>query len=153
MTGASLVLICALELLGRSPESLPPIKLVDQPIAGTMANLEAYVLANNPTIYVITSTDTFRRADCSDRGSLVKLASVIAHEEWHVKKGLDEKGAYQAQLMSLMLMGVGPDTGVYLSVQRAMRFALSEEGKAALRTLGSSAVVAASTASSLHQPD
>jgi hypothetical protein len=70
-----------------------------------------------------------------------------------VRKGHDEKGAYQAQLMSLMLMGVGPDTGVYLSVQRAMRFALSAEGKAALRALGSSAVVAASTASSLHQPD
>jgi hypothetical protein len=131
MSGASLVLMCALDLLGRSPESLPPIKLVERPIAGASLTVEAYVLSDSPVIYIVTSTPAFRDARCEDRSSLVKLASIIAHEEWHVRRGTDERGAYEAQLMTLMTLGAGPETWVYNSVRRAMRHVLATKSKAA----------------------
>ena len=127
MSGASFVLLCTLELMGRSPESLPPIKLVDAPVAGASSNVEGYVIAGIPVIHIVTSTPAFREADCYDRTTLVKLASIIAHEEWHVRHGRDERSAYEAQLMTLMMLGAGPDTGVYHNVRRAMRHVLKAE--------------------------
>lgn len=127
MSGASFVLMCTLELMGRSPESLPPIKLVDAPAVGASANVEGYVITGVPVIHIVTSTQAFRDADCGDRATLVKLASIIAHEEWHVRHGRDERSAYEAQLMTLMMLGAGPDTGVYHQVRRAMRHVLKAE--------------------------
>ena len=50
-----------------------------------------------------------------------KLASVLAHEEWHIRNGADESGAYYAQLTTLLRLGVPPDNNVYRSVQRSMQ--------------------------------
>jgi hypothetical protein len=116
--------MCTLELLGRSPESLPPIKLVDAPIAGASMNVEGYVISGLPVIHLVTSSQAFRQADCFDRVTLVKLASIIAHEEWHVRHGGDERGAYEAQLMTLVMLGAGPDTSLHYSVRRSMSLVL-----------------------------
>ena len=35
---------------------------------------------------------------CRAYTAIVKLASIITHEEWHVRYGADGRGAYRAQL-------------------------------------------------------
>ena len=49
-----------------------------------------------------------------------KLASILAHEEWHVRHGPDEKGAYETHLITLISLGQPPGTGVYHAVQMSM---------------------------------
>src|SRR5688572_5165649 len=51
MTPAATVLVCALELLGRSPSSFPPIKLLDVRPAHASVNAEAFVATGVNTIY------------------------------------------------------------------------------------------------------
>jgi hypothetical protein len=58
-------------------------------------------------IFVYTRSRTFQCASASrrDQGQcLLKLASVIVHEAWHLRNGLDEVGAYEAQLSFLRLI-------------------------------------------------
>ncbi len=45
-----MVLVCALELLGRSAAALPPIELVAGPPPGAAANVEAFVRAGSGVI-------------------------------------------------------------------------------------------------------
>jgi hypothetical protein len=55
-------------------------------------------------IFVYTGSRTFRCASVAHRDQyqcLLKLASVIVHEVWHLTKGPDERGAYDAQLAFL----------------------------------------------------
>jgi hypothetical protein len=126
MTGAAAaVILCALDLLGRSPKHLPPIELVERAPPGGSSNVEGYVITGQNTIFVVTSTWAYRDAECNNRRSLLKLASILVHEEWHIRHGPDERGAYEAQLRSLILLGEGPDTALYHSVYRAMRHVLS----------------------------
>jgi hypothetical protein len=126
MTGAAAaVILCALDLLGQSPSRMPPIELVQRAPENGSPNAEGYVLTGQNTIFVITSTWAFRDARCDNRRSLLKLASILAHEEWHVRHGPDERGAYGAQMRALMLLGAGPDTALYHSVYRSMRHVLS----------------------------
>ena len=49
-----------------------------------------------------------------------KLASILAHEEWHVRHGPDEKAAYERQLITLIQLGLQPGSGVYREVQLSM---------------------------------
>ena len=49
-----------------------------------------------------------------------KLASILIHEERHMRYGEDEDGAYHAQLTTLALLGLPPDSAVYVSVQKSM---------------------------------
>jgi hypothetical protein len=49
-----------------------------------------------------------------------KLASILAHEEWHVKHGPDERAAYEAQLTTLIRLGVQPGSSLYIGVVRSM---------------------------------
>ena len=131
MTPAATVLVCALELLGRSPASFPPIKLLDVRPAHASVNAEAFVESGVHTIYLLTTSEVFRSAlkattRCGNRNALRKLASVIVHEEWHVRHGSDEEGAYSAQLTTLAMLG-GRDTPVYNNVQRAMVAVLSQQ--------------------------
>ena len=49
-----------------------------------------------------------------------KLASILAHEEWHIRHGSDERGAYQQQLITLIRLGMQPGTGLYREVQLSM---------------------------------
>lgn len=121
MTAAAAVLVCAIEILGRSPASMPQIELVATRPADVSANADAFVRDTADVIYVVTASDAFANARCGSQRSMMKLASIIAHEEWHIRNGNDERRAYEHQLMTLLRLGATPDSGVYRSVARAMR--------------------------------
>src|SRR5262245_1318563 len=121
MVGAPAVIACTLALLGRSPDSMPPITLIEAVPPHVSANAEAFVWSGEARIYVITSAPAFHDARCWNPGSLVKLASVLVHEEWHVRRGADERSAYNAQLLTLLQLGARVDSPVYRGVVRAMR--------------------------------
>jgi hypothetical protein len=134
MTPAATVLVCALELLHRSPASLPPIELLDVRPVRASVNAEAFVDPATATIYILTTSEVFRAAlqsdtRCGSLDAIRKLASIIIHEEWHVRHGGDEEGAYFAQLTALAMLGA-IDTPVYNSVRRAMAAVLAQQQRA-----------------------
>jgi hypothetical protein len=125
MPTAAAVVVCALALLGKSERNTARIELVDTVPIEASAQAEAYVRQNDKTIYLVTSSPVFRdamasRSECGDFIALKKIASIIAHEEWHLRHGADERGAYQAQLTTLLRLGVTPDQSLYTSVVRSM---------------------------------
>ena len=132
MSTAALVVVCALNLLGRSAGQLPPIVLLDATPPGVSPNAEGFVRKNPDTIYLLTGTSSFRsavsaettRGHCWAQQSLKKIASVIVHEEWHLNHGTDERGAYLAQLTALTMLGEGPGRPVFHWVQRSMQSVL-----------------------------
>jgi hypothetical protein len=127
MPTAAAVIACALALLGKSETTMPPIVLVDVPPVYASRDVEAYVRTNDDTIYVVTSSPLFRavqgwKSDCGDPLALKKLASVLVHEEWHIRhRGDDERSAYYAQLTALVQLGVTPGHAVYTGVMRSMQ--------------------------------
>jgi hypothetical protein len=129
MATAALVVVCALELLGRSVESFPPIRVVNAPPRHASPNAEAFVAEADPTIYLVASApaimaardslgSTFR---CSDRAAVAIVASILVHEEWHLRHGHDENGAYQAQLLALRRLGFLPGSGPFQRAWLAWR--------------------------------
>jgi hypothetical protein len=132
MSSAALVVVCALNLLGRSASQFPPIVLLDLRPPGVSANAEGFVQRTQNVIYLLTDSPAFRaareaevtRGRCWHRESLMKIASVIVHEEWHLRHGPDERGAYQAQLTALALLGAGPGTRLHHYVKRSMQAVL-----------------------------
>jgi hypothetical protein len=125
-----MVLVCALGLLGRSASTLPPIQLIAAPPAGVAANVEAFVRAGSGVISVLTSTETFeeaQRSECRAYDVVAKLASIVAHEEWHVLHGADERGAYEAQLATLVRLGVSLTSRVFAGVMRSMQVVLEPQ--------------------------
>jgi hypothetical protein len=131
MSSAAAVLACALALLGKSERTMPRIVLVETPPIGVSAGAEAYVLRADPTIYLLTSSYVFREAQrtkdsCGDLNALKKLASILAHEAWHVENGPDESGAYHEQLTTLIFLGVSPGSSLYGSVVRSMQAVLKQ---------------------------
>jgi hypothetical protein len=129
---AEAVLVCVLTLLGRSSASFPPIEFVDVRPADVSVHAEAFVRIGEPRIYLITSAEHFKRAKrspykCGEIQSLRKLASVLIHEEWHIRRGADEAGAYAAQLTTLASLSAGPGNPLYAEVTRAMRQALARQ--------------------------
>ncbi len=124
MWSAASVLACALSVLGRSESSMPPIDLIDVAPIGVSVGAEAFVRRDSGTISLITSTivfqDALSRGSCSDWAAMRKLASILAHEEWHVRHGSDEKKAYEYQLITLIRLGEQPGTAVYSAVQSSM---------------------------------
>ena len=132
MTSAAAIVACALAVLGESERTMPRIQLVDAPPMGTSAQVEAFVRWPDRTIYLVTSSQVFQEAmrnkeKCGDTLSLKKLASILAHEEWHLDHGPDERGAYQAQLTTLIRIGVQPGSGLYSGVVRAMQVVLKRQ--------------------------
>lgn len=125
--GAFAVLLCALDVLGRSPGTLPPFKFVALPPPGVSANAEGFVRTGEPVIYIVTSAPAFRDARCEVRRSMMRLASVVAHEEWHIKHGDDERGAYEAQLSALLRVGAGMDSFEYRGVMKSMNVVLKSK--------------------------
>ena len=126
MWSAAAVVVCALDLLGRSAGTFPPITLVDVPPPAASRYVEGFVLPGVDAIHLVTSSPAFRAARmsaqrCGDRHAVRKIASVIVHEEWHLRHGPDERGAYQAQLSALLTMGADFTTQVFAEVSRAMR--------------------------------
>lgn len=125
MWSAAIVLRCALDLLSGRQNSLPPIEFVSVPPAGVSPTAEAFVLPGLARIHIVTSSDAFRFAQqgafrCAQTDILNKLASVIVHEDWHVRHGPDEGAAYAAQLTALAEMRAGLDSPIYQGVLRAM---------------------------------
>jgi hypothetical protein len=110
-------------VFGRSEASMPSIELIDVAPAGASAGAEAFVRSG--TIYLITSSSVFQtalgsRIGCTNSAEMRKLASILAHEEWHVRHGPDEKGAYERQLITLISLGQPPESSVYRAVQMSM---------------------------------
>ena len=126
MVSVVAVIACALTALGRGPATLPRILLVDTAPAHASAHVEAFVPMDGDTIFIMTTSATLnaiRDSRCQDRDAVRKLASVIVHEEWHLLHGPDEKGAYEAQLATLVRLGAMPGSRVHYAVIRSMRAA------------------------------
>lgn len=126
MWTAEVVLLCALEVLGRSAGSFPPIELVATAPANASPGVEAYVGPQDKKIYLLTTSSAFRRlmqiqTRCGDVMAARKLASVLIHEELHIRENASERTAYEAQLVHLIMMGAGVGTPPYQEVFRAMR--------------------------------
>ena len=135
MSVASFVLACALDLMGRSAAQLPPIILVERRPPEASPAAIAFVRRGERAIYLIASAPQFQEAikenrdaqRCRQLEHLRFLASVIAHEEWHLLNGPDEKGAYYAQLTELQRLGSGPDRWAFKAVRRAMAATLERD--------------------------
>lgn len=126
MWTAEVVLLCALEVLGRSAGSFPPIELVATAPANASQGVEAYVGPWDKKIYLLTTSSAFRRlmqnqTRCGDVMAARKLASVLIHEELHIRQNADERTAYQAQLVRLIMLGAGVGSPPYQEVFRAMQ--------------------------------
>ena len=129
MWTAETVLVCALTLLHRSAGSFPPIEFVDVRPGYVSADVEAYVPLGHSRIYLITTSPAFARARrasyrCRELDAIRKIASVLVHEEWHVRHGSDEAGAYLAQLSTLTALDAGPGHPLYYEVTRSMQAAI-----------------------------
>jgi hypothetical protein len=111
MWTAASVLACALSVLGRSEQSMPPIELIDIAPPGVSVGAEAFVSLDSRTIYQITSSSVFQyalkeRKHCSDSVIMRNLASILAYEQ---------------QLITLIRLGIQPGSGMYRSVQVSMQ--------------------------------
>ena len=134
MWTAETVLVCALTLLPRSPGSFPPIVLVHTRPAYASSTAEGWVVERDERIYLLATSPTFRRAmraseRCGDLQALKKIASVIVHEEWHIRHGPDEAEAYAAQLTALTALHAGPGSPLFTEVWRARRAATERQRK------------------------
>jgi hypothetical protein len=132
MWTAEVVLVCALNMLGRSAASFPPIELVRDVPVDVSATAEGFVRLGDRRIYLVATSSAFQRARhsldrCGDTMAIRKIASVLIHEEVHLKQGPDEKNAYHAQLTMLTALGAGPATPPYREVVLAMRQAMKKQ--------------------------
>jgi hypothetical protein len=115
---------------------MPPIELVEILPPDVSWGTEGFVRRNPDVIYLVTSTSAFRDAirtlpGCGARESLKRIASILVHEEWHIRHGNDERGAYEAQLTALAALGDHPGSPLSASVRRAMRVVLDRSRRLA----------------------
>ena len=125
MWGSVVVLACALEVLRLPEDRFYPIKFEDVTPPGVSRNAEAFATFYPPTIHILTSSAVFREAtrakqQCGSREAIAKIASMLVHEQWHLKNGVEEYGAYRAQLIALAMLGFPEHTNVYHGVLLAM---------------------------------
>src|SRR5689334_20884312 len=111
MWTAATALVCALAALNRTEATFPPIKIIDTAPSFVSVGTEAFVDRTSGTIFLIASTVVMRDAarphgECGDMFAVKKLASILIHEEWHLRNGPDEKKAYERQLVSLIQLGL-----------------------------------------------
>jgi hypothetical protein len=128
MWSAAVVLACALDLLGRSAESFPPIVVLEARPPAVSADADAFTRRGDSTIYLLATSPSFQTArtaiyKCGQYDALRKLASVLVHEEWHIRNGTDEEGAYAEQLRTLASLNAGPGHPIYRGVARSMKVA------------------------------
>jgi hypothetical protein len=126
MFNAASALVCALAMLNRSEATMPPIEILDTAPPYVSVGTEAFVRQSTGTIYVIGSSVVVRdasgsRGRCGDPQAVKKLASILVHEEWHLKHRGDERGAYYRQLIALQELGIKPGSAVYRDVQLSMQ--------------------------------
>jgi hypothetical protein len=133
MTAEAMLVVCAMGLLGWGPELFPPIELMRERPDEVSPRAEAFVRRDPDRIVLITSGQVFQRGrrdpPCWDREAVIKLASILVHERFHLAKGADERTAYEAQLTTLTQFGRGPGTALYSSVRRAMMAVLRQTQK------------------------
>jgi hypothetical protein len=132
---AETVLVCALALLGRTEQNFPAVQFVANVPAGVSPLAEAYTQIAEARIVLVTSTSAFTHARnskdrCNDLEAIREIAGVLAHEEWHVRHGPSEPGAYEAQLIALIYVGAGPQSSLYHKVVRSKQ-AVSDASKRA----------------------
>jgi hypothetical protein len=132
MWTADAVLVCALNLLGRSVNTFPSIEFIRTAPVDASAGVEAYVGPTDRKIYIITTSGTFQtllgtRYRCGNIMAARKLASVLIHEEAHIRRGATEESAYQTQLLILTALGAGVGSPPYMEVVRAMRHTLKRQ--------------------------
>jgi hypothetical protein len=92
------------------------------------ADAEAFFDRDRRAIHLIATAPAFvdamayvkRRQNCSHRPSLALIASILAHEEHHLRRGPGEAAAYAHQLTTLNILGYGPGSQPYHRVQLAM---------------------------------
>ena len=140
MSATAVVLLCALDLLGRSASQFP-LEILERRPSSLSANATAFADLDARVIYLIASEPPFSIAraaqtspdECREPEALRLVASTIVHEEWHLRHGRDERGAYYAQLMALQLMGLGPGTLAYRGVKLAMNSVVGQRALAASR--------------------
>jgi hypothetical protein len=122
-------------MLGRSADRLPPLRVVETSPPGVSPTAQAFINRIDGSIYLIASAPAFRevqdaqtqgRSRCGSRRARGMLASVVVHEEWHLRFGPDEKGAYQAQLMELARLGMAMTPESH-SVTRSMAAVLAQK--------------------------
>lgn len=85
------------------------------------ARTEAFVDLNEkyPTLNIGGWSDGYKRAAKNDPKGLAMLASMLAHEHYHVQHGAAERPAYQAQLDTLaQLKGSNRDRRAILAAMR-----------------------------------
>lgn len=136
MDAAEVLLVCALDLLGRSRDTFPIIRIVQERPAGVSDRAVAFVDRRDRSINLVAASPPLREAiaaverfrGCRHRADAAIVAGILAHEEWHLRHGPDEAAAYANQLTTLHALGFGPGTSVYHGVQRAT-LAVAERGR------------------------
>lgn len=136
------VFLCALSLLGRSAQNFPPTQFIEKPPLGVSRLAVGYTIhqGKDTHIVLVTSTAAFLDArqattPCSDAEAIREIAGVLAHEEWHVRHGVDEAGAYDAQLRALLLAGAALDGGLYHKVEKSKQAVLAAARRASQATV------------------
>ena len=130
MWNAATVLVCALDILGRSAATFPPIILLAERPPDVSHMAEAFTRTGVEAIYIFTSSETFRAIQrathkCAEVNAVRKLASILIHEEVHVRHGGGEREAYEAQLAALARLGAPPGSRLFAGVVRARDMALA----------------------------
>jgi hypothetical protein len=103
--------------------TMPRIELSTVQPEGATQDTEGYVAVGYPVIYIATWSEAYRAATAGDRGAMVKLAGIIAHERVHVEQGMNERPAYEAEI--LMLRRGRAASAVVDGVRRAMQASLT----------------------------
>ena len=129
MWTAAAALVCALGMLNRSEASMPRIEIIDRAPAFVSAGTEAFVQRNPDIIFLVGSSAVVRdaanpRGGCGDLFAVKKLASILIHEEAHLRYGANEERAYYRQLIALIQLGLGPESRVYRDVHKSMQAVL-----------------------------
>jgi hypothetical protein len=132
------VLDKALRLAGPQLYEHLPFVLVSELPRTASPGAEAWTVfdehGKGDRIFVYTRSRTFQCASVPSRDQdqcLLKLASVIVHEAWHLRNGLDEVGAYEAQLSFLQLV----EASAFLQVNEAAAVNIREVRRARDRVL------------------
>jgi hypothetical protein len=118
----------AVMFLGWSRDKVPRIVVVKTRPPDVSPTAEAWIRCDGdgtaqPVIYVAADSYTYLDALQEDRQALVKLAGILAHEQWHIRHGLDEVGAYEAQLVVMAHLQATEIqlTGVRLALREVRR--------------------------------
>jgi hypothetical protein len=137
MPTAAFVLGCALDLLANA-RPLAPVVLVAERPPSASAHTAAFVREGDPTIYLVASSLPVRAAiraahagpkRCGHSREIIMLASVLAHEDWHLQHPGDETGAYLKQLTTLQFLGLDLYSREANEVRRAMRAGLAAQNR------------------------